>query len=105
MKKEEIIIQTANVKVRVIELLPGEVAPLHHHTEITDTMFGLSGEIVVRMKNPEGQVLLTPGARCTVDAGRVHQVGNNLEAETSAYLLVQGVGQYDFIKAPEERLP
>ncbi len=98
MKKEEIIIQTENVKVRVIELLPDEVAPFHHHTEITDTMFGISGEIIIRMKNPEEQVLLTPGVRCTVATGRTHQVVNLLKTETSKYLLVQGVGRYDFIK-------
>ena len=52
MKKEEIIIQTKDVMVRVIELHLGESGPFHFHTEITDNMFGVSGEIVVSMKNP-----------------------------------------------------
>ena len=99
MKKEQIIIQTENVKVRIMELEPGEVTPWHHHTEITDTMFGLTGEILVMMKNPEERQVLTPGCRCTVATGRIHQVTNNLRSENSSYLLVQGVGTYDFIKA------
>ncbi len=101
MKKEDIIIQTEGVKVRVIELLPGEVAPFHYHTEITDNMFGISGEIIIRLENPQEQVLLTPGVRCTVATGRAHQVVNRLKTEPSTYLLVQGVGKYDFIKAQE----
>lgn len=98
MKKEEVIIQTEDVKVRIIELQPGEITPFHYHTEITDNMFGISGEIIVSMKNPEEKILLTPGIRCKVETGRIHQVTNCLKTEISEYLLVQGVGKYDFIK-------
>ena len=97
MKSEEIIIQTETVKVRVIELHPGEVAPLHHHTEIVDTMVGISGEILVSSKNPDHEILLTPGLRCAVETGRRHQVSNALKDQPSKYLLIQGVGKYDFI--------
>ena len=98
MKKEEVIIQTEEVRVRIIELQPAEITPLHHHTEITDNMFGVSGEIMVSIKNPEEKIILTPGSRCKVEPGRVHQVINCLKTEVSEYLLVQGVGKYDFIK-------
>ena len=97
MKREEIIIQTEDVKVRIIELQPGEQGPFHFHTEITDNMFGISGEIIVSIKNPKGKITLTPGAQCKIQPDRVHCVSNNLKNETSKYLLVQGVGMYDFI--------
>lgn len=98
MKKEELIIQTADVKVRIIELQVGESGPFHRHSEITDNMFGLSGEIVVSLKNPRETITLKPGVRCKIEPGRVHSVCNNLPNETSRYLLVQGVGTYDFIE-------
>ena len=98
MKKEEIILQTEDVKVRIIELQSGESGPFHFHTEITDHMFGVSGEIIVSMKNPAEKIVLKPGVRCTIEPGRIHRVNNNLKNETSQYLLVQGVGAYDFIK-------
>ena len=98
MQKEEIIIQTENVKVRVIALQPAETAPLHHHSEVTDSMFGISGEILVRLQDPAEEVLLTPGTRCTVAPGRLHQVINRLPKDTSEYLLIQGGGSYDLIK-------
>ena len=97
MAKEELILQTADVKARVLTLLPGEVGPVHHHTEVTDHMFGVSGEVEVVMKNPDDRIILTPGKRCRVEIGRIHQVRNLLADETSQYLLIQGVGSYDFI--------
>ena len=39
MAKEELILQTADVKARVLTLLPGEAGPAHHHTDVTDHMF------------------------------------------------------------------
>lgn len=98
LKKEELIVQTEDVKVRIIELHPGESGPYHFHSKITDNMFGVSGEIVVSMKNPIAKIALKPGVHCKIEPGRVHCVCNNLKTETSKYLLVQGVGTYDFIK-------
>ena len=101
MKKEEIIIQTDEVKVRLMELQPEETTPWHFHTQVTDHFFGISGEIEVRMNDPAESVILAPGVRCQVEKGRAHQVVNLSEKEPSRYLLIQGVGRYDFIKAPE----
>ena len=98
MKKEEVIIQTEDVKVRVVELQPGESGPFHFHTQITDTMFGVSGEITVHLKSPAEQVKLKQGVRCRIEPGRVHKVSNDLNNATAKYLLIQGVGAYDFIE-------
>lgn len=101
MKKEEIIIQTDEVKVRLMELQPEDVTPWHFHTEVTDHFFGVSGKIEVRMKNPDESVILDAGVRCQVEKGRVHQVVNLSKKESSRYLLIQGVGRYDFVRAVE----
>ena len=98
---EEIILKTENARVRIIELGPNEAAPLHSHNEVTDDMFCLSGRMSVRMKDPDEETFLLPGQRCTVAQGRVHQVVNT-EATGTTYLLVQGVGRYDFnVRKPE----
>ena len=97
ISKEEIIIETDNTKVRIIGLDANKKAPWHHHTEVKDEFFCLEGVIEVQYKNPGKTVLLSPGERCTVEAGVIHRVtnpGNN----PSKYLLVQGIGKYDFIK-------
>jgi quercetin dioxygenase-like cupin family protein len=92
---EQVIIKTKDVSVRIIELRSHEVADWHYHTEITDNMFCLTGNITVRLKEPDEELVLSPGRRCEVMKGRVHQVAN-AGADIARYLLVQGVGNYDF---------
>jgi len=102
MPQEEIILQTSDVKVRLITLQPGEGNAWHRHTSVTDTMFGIAGQVVVRCADPEEEIILAAGVRCSVAPGRVHRVENLLAKEPSQYLLIQGVGTYDFIRREDE---
>lgn len=95
MKETEVIAQTDMIRIRIITLSPREVAAWHFHTQVTDHIFCLTGSILVRMRDPEKEVRLAPGERCTVEVQRVHQL-ENLEDVEASYLLVQGVGKYDF---------
>jgi quercetin dioxygenase-like cupin family protein len=95
MKEMEMIAQTDAIRVRVMALSPGELAAWHYHTQVTDHIFCLTGTILVRMRNPDQKVRLTPGERCLVETRRVHQL-ENLEDFEASYLLVQGIGKYDF---------
>ncbi len=96
---EETLIKTDNVSVRILELGEGEKLPWHHHSEVTDYVFALNGEIEVQLRSPEEKVALAPGQRYEVKSGRVHRVVNPCKRRTK-YLLVQGVGKYDFNTAP-----
>ena len=91
----EVIIQTGDVRVRIMHLQPGASTPLHHHTEVTDQIIGLTGRLKVHTQNPQETLTLESGTRCTILPGRVHQVVNE-NATKASYLLVQGVGRYDF---------
>jgi quercetin dioxygenase-like cupin family protein len=96
MKREETLIQTDNVRVRIMELLPGDATPWHFHREVTDHLVGLTGLILVRLKQSEAVVELLPGQRFTVEVSQVHQVANGSSSAPASYLLIQGVGRYDF---------
>lgn len=96
MKREESLIQTDTVRVRVMKLLPGDATPWHFHREVNDHIVCLTGVIVVHFKQPIAMLDLQPGQRCTVEVGRVHQVANDSPTEPASYLLIQGVGHYDF---------
>lgn len=98
MKREEVILKTDDARVRIIELEAGAIAPMHRHSEVTDNMFGLSGTIVIDLQAPDCRVTLGPGERCEVAVGRLHQVRNGSATEPARYLLVQGVGRYDFLE-------
>ena len=97
MKETEVIAKTDDVRVRVMTLNPREIADWHYHTQVTDDIFCLSGNILIRMKELDEEIQLAPGQRCHVTKGRVHQL-ENLENGEAAYLLVQGTGKYDFNK-------
>ncbi len=95
MQETEVIVKTDNVRVRVMRLRPRELAEWHYHSQVTDDIFCLDGKIIVRMQEPDEEIHLSPGQRARVEPGRNHQL-ENLNDEDAAYLLVQGIGKYDF---------
>jgi quercetin dioxygenase-like cupin family protein len=96
MKQEEILVQTDNVRVRVMGLQPGESTPWHFHQQVTDHMVCLTGLILVFLQQPATKLELRPGQRCKVEAGQVHRVANGNPSAPASYLLIQGGGSYDF---------
>lgn len=95
MEEAEVIADTGNIRVRVMILKPLETADWHYHTQVTDHIFCLTGIIMARTQNPNKETHLAPGERCTVEAGTIHQL-ENLEDSDASYLLIQGIGSYDF---------
>lgn len=96
MGEQRSIIETEQVRVRVMGLAAGEELSLHYHSEISDDFFCLTGNIVVAARQPAESWQLGPGEHCTVAAPRPHSVGNPSPDTPASYLLVQGVGNYDF---------
>jgi len=92
---DENLIQTDDASVRIRSLAGNAILPWHYHTEIEDNMFCLTGSIEVQLRNPDDKIILRPGERCRVDLDRTHRVLNG-GSEAASYLLVQGVGKYDF---------
>ncbi len=95
MKEVEVILKTDSVRVRIMSLDPREIGEWHYHTEVTDDIFGLTGTILIRWKEPDQEIKLTPGIRCQIKVGKIHQL-ENVGSDDAEYLLVQGVGEYDF---------
>ena len=92
---DEVILETENVRVRILALAAGQATAWHFHTEVTDKMFCLKGRIAVESLGPQERVELCMGERCEVAVERVHRVVN-LGPDSAKYLLVQGIGRYDF---------
>lgn len=96
--KTRVVLQTPDVRVVEYVLPPGDTHTWHHHSEVTDRIYCLEGEIAVDIRDPPRTERLHPGQTLTVAPGVVHRAGNPAE-HVSRYLLVQGVGRYDYIKA------
>lgn len=93
--RDEVILETENVRVRILTLDAGQATAWHFHSAVTDKMLCLEGRIAVEYRDPQESVELGIGGRCEVTVERVHRVVN-LGADMAKYLLVQGVGRYDF---------
>jgi len=93
--RDEVILETEHVRVRILVLEEGEATAWHFHTEVTDRMLCLEGKIAVEYQEPVERIELDCGERCEVAVTRPHRVVN-LSSGNAKYLLVQGVGRYDF---------
>jgi len=100
MYRDETILETADVRVRILTLDVGKETPWHSHTVVTDHMLCLAGLIAIESRDPDVITVLEPGGRCEVAVGRVHRVVNRGAVEAQ-YLLVQGIGRYDFVVAED----
>jgi mannose-6-phosphate isomerase-like protein (cupin superfamily) len=95
IEDRELVAETDGLRVQVLTLGPGESIPWHWHSQVTDTMVCLEGAIEVETRAPRESFRLAPGGRCTVPPKRAHIV-RNVDAGRSRFLIVQGVGTYDF---------
>ena len=97
-EKTRIVVPTPEVRVVEYVLAPGDSLAWHHHSEVTDRFYCLEGTIEVALRDPAETRRLHPGDTLTIPPGIVHRSAN-AAAGVSRYLLVQGVGRYDFVKA------
>ncbi|HZN25682.1 MAG TPA: cupin domain-containing protein [Burkholderiales bacterium] len=91
-----VIARGSDVLVREYTLDPGEAIPWHHHSEVHDYYYALAGKVVVETRDPSARHELAVGQSADVRPGTIHQVSNS-SGEPCRFLLVQGVGKYDFV--------
>ena len=97
VKKISVIAKGADVLVREYVLGPGESIPWHHHTQVNDHYYSLEGKVLVETRIPLARRELTPGESATVTPPTAHHVSNPY-GDPCRFLLIQGVGKYDFVK-------
>ena len=87
----------SDVQARVFTLAPGEVIPWHFHSAVTDWYFVLEGTLSIETRAPADRRELAVGGTYHIAPKTAHLISNRSEADTR-FLLVQGVGPYDFLK-------
>lgn len=80
-----------------MHLAPGEATAWHRHSAVDDYFVCLKGKIRVEIRGEELPAPLEPGETARVAVGLTHRVSNSAGG-ASQYLLVQGVGPYDFLR-------
>ena len=92
-----VVAKGTDVLVREYTLDPGEAIPWHRHSAVSDYYYGLEGMVVIETRNPAARHEVSVGQFATVRPPTVHHVSNP-GAQPCRFLLIQGVGKYDFVK-------
>jgi quercetin dioxygenase-like cupin family protein len=87
----------SDVQVRLFTLAPGETIPWHFHSTVTDWYFVLEGALSIETRAPADRQLLAMGGTYCIPPKAAHLVANHSDSDTR-FLLVQGVGAYDFLR-------
>jgi quercetin dioxygenase-like cupin family protein len=83
-------------RINELQLSPTQKVPWHYHSNIQDTFYVLGGQLRLFLRDPKEEVRLGPGDTYSVRPRRPHLVVNG--GDTSAtFLVLQGIGEYDFV--------
>ena len=96
----EIIADPPELRVLRTTLAPGQFIPWHYHSEIADHFFCLEGYLNIETQAPKAVHSLAPGDECSVPVRMAHRV-LNVGSLQCRFVLVQGVGAYDYCALPE----
>lgn len=97
VKHVETIANGTDVRVRSFTLASGEIIPWHYHSHSADHYFVLEGTLTVQTRNPERLNVIKTGASHQLAPRTAHQISNQ-SREDCRFLLIQGVGAFDWVK-------
>ena len=96
IERRELVAEAAGLRVQILTLAAGQCVPWHLHSAIADTFVCLDGPMAVLTREPASETVLRPGETCAV-AARVPHYVSGTNGGPCRFLIVQGVGKYDFV--------
>jgi quercetin dioxygenase-like cupin family protein len=87
-------------RITELQISPTQEVPWHHHNNIQDTFYVLSGAIRILLSDPPEEVHLMPGETYSVAPRRAHLV-KNASGRSAVFFVLQVIGEYDFVPAPK----
>jgi len=83
-------------RISELQISPTQKVPWHFHSNVSDTFYVTEGEIRIHLQEPKESVHLAVGQSYVVPAKRPHLV-TNAGQRSATFLILQGVGEYDFV--------
>jgi mannose-6-phosphate isomerase-like protein (cupin superfamily) len=83
-------------RIAEMQIGPTQTVPWHYHNNVQDTFYVVSGTIRISVRDPIEDVCLTPGQVFAVRPGRPHLV-SNAGTTSAVFVVLQGMGEYDFV--------
>ena len=89
-------------RISELKISAKQKVPWHYHNHVADTFYVLEGAIRIFLQQPKEEVRLAVGQTFTVPARRPHLVTNGGDS-SATFLVLQGMGEYDFVPLVAER--
>jgi|SRR5215813_11243981 len=83
-------------RISELQISPTQSIPWHSHSAISDTFYVIEGRLRLFLREPVEEVLLDPGDSYRVVSRRPHLVTNGGES-SATFLVLQGIGEYDYV--------
>jgi quercetin dioxygenase-like cupin family protein len=83
-------------RITELQISRTQKVPWHYHSNVQDTFYVLKGNIRIFLQNPKEEVRLVPGQTYSVPPRRAHLVTNGGDG-SATFLVLQGIGEYDFV--------
>jgi len=83
-------------RITEIQISSAQKVPWHYHNNVQDTFYVLKGNLRLFLRDPKEEVRLGPGDTYSVKPRRPHLVANGGEG-SATFLVLQGIGEYDFV--------
>jgi quercetin dioxygenase-like cupin family protein len=91
-------------RITELQISKKQKVPWHYHSNVQDTFYVLHGSLRIFLREPKEEVRLAACETLTVKARRPHLVTNGGE-ESATFLVLQGIGEYDFVPLVPDKRP
>lgn len=83
-------------RITELQISTTQKVPWHYHSNVQDTFYVIEGQLRLFLREPKEEVRLAPGDTYSVAPRRAHLVTNGGDA-SATFLVLQGIGEYDFV--------
>ncbi len=83
-------------RITELQISPTQQVPWHYHSRVQDAFYVIEGRLRIFLQDPKEEVRLGPGETYSVPARRPHLVTNGGDV-SATFLVLQGIGEYDFV--------
>lgn len=83
-------------RINELQISPRQKVPWHYHSHVQDTFYVIEGRIRIFLQDPKEEITLAPGETYSVAPRRPHLVTNAGDV-SATFLVLQGIGEYDFV--------
>lgn len=83
-------------RINELTISTSQIVPWHYHSYVKDTFYVLEGELTIYLREPKDMKHLSVGDCYVIQPKRPHSVVNSGK-DPATFLVLQGVGEYDFV--------